>query len=576
MPADLLDLTRLTPSAMHRAVLSTARPFLVRALGLTTLQRLYQRLPASPPDVFADLALNALRIALRCDDVERGRIPEHGALIVVANHPHGALDGLALLSLVRRVRPDVRLLANHWLAAVPELADMCFFVDPFGGRAAIERSRSGLRSAHLWLRHGGALIVFPSGEVAHRLSGDDTPAESPWSTTAARLARATGAAMVPAHITGRNSALFYRAGRLHPALRTCLLPHELIRKQGTQLRVRVGLPLQSAAFETEMALTDAAALATSDLCGSPDRDLAIAQEIAALPPESCLAQAGDLRVFVARAGEIPLSLQEIGRLRERTFRGVGEGTGTAIDLDAFDLSYLHLFSWDDRARCIVGAYRLGLVDRLVARGGVQTLYTRTLFRYDHTLIDRLGPAIELGRSFVRAEYQRNHTALLLLWRGIGQFVARHPRYRRLFGPVSISARYLDVSQQLLMTFLDQQHRDHELASLVAPTTPPDSRTPTHPHPSLESPALSADEVHRLIATWEPDRKGMPVLLRHYLKLQARVVAFNVDPAFGNALDALMVVDLPSVERPLLNRYFGTAEATHYLAHHPAAGISHAA
>lgn len=575
MPADFLDPSRLTSSAITRAVLSAARPFLTRVLGVAELHRLYQRLPAATPGMFADLALNALHIGVRGDDANLARIPERGPLIVAVNHPHGALDGLVMLSLVRRVRPDVRLLANHWLAAIPELAETCFFVDPFGGRAAVERSRGGLRGAHLWLRQGGALIVLPAGEVAHRPSGHDAVNEGPWSTTMARLARGTGAAIVPAHIAGRNSAVFYRAGRLHPLLRTCLLPRELLGKRGTRVGVRFGIPLQPATFHSESALTDAAALATSDLASPPDRELAIEHEIAALPQDACLTSSGDLRAFIARADEIPHTLQEIGRLRERTFRAVGEGTGAPIDLDAFDHRYLHLFSWDDRARCIVGAYRLGLVDRLVARHGVQALYTRTLFRYDGRLIDRLGPAIELGRSFVRAEYQRNPAALLLLWRGIGRFVARHPRYRRLFGPVSISANYLDASQQLLMRFLEQQHHDRALGSLVTPTTPPGHRTPRTA--TGEAPELSADEVHRLIAAWEPDKKGMPVLLRHYLKLRAQVLAFNVDAAFGNALDALMVVDLPSVERPMLNRYLGAEGATRYLAHHASpAGISHAA
>ncbi len=574
MPADFLDASRLASSATNRAVLATARPILASLLGLSALQDLYRRLPAAAPEMFADLALHALRITIVNDGSEGSRIPARGPVIVAANHPHGALDGLALLSIVRRARPDVRLLANHWLAAIPELASLCFFVDPFGGRTAAERSRTGLRQAHLWLRQGGALIVFPAGEVAHDQAGHETPTEAPWQSTMARLARGTGAVVVPGHITGRNRPLFYWAGRLHAWLRTCLLPRELLRKQGTPVRVRLGVPLHPALFDSETSLTQAAARASRELGERVDEDGAIAAEVAALPPAACLARAGDLQVFVAGAAQIPVTLGEIGRLRERTFRAVGEGTGHAVDLDDFDRSYLHLFAWDARTRCIVGAYRLGLVDRLVARRGPTALYTRTLFRYDQTLLDRLGPAIELGRSFVRLEYQRHHSALLILWRGIGQFVVRHPRYRRLFGPVSISASYQDASQQLLLSFLEQQHMDRELSPLVAAMAPP-PRAPAGNSAGAAGGTL--DEVNRLVSAWEPDRKGVPVLLRHYLKLGGRVLAFNVDAAFAHALDTLMVLDLPAVERSLLARYFGDQEAARYLAHHArATGVGRAA
>src|SRR6185295_7967268 len=186
----------------------------------------------------------------------------------------------------------------------------------------------------------------------------------------------------------------------------------------------------------------------------------------------------------------------------------------------------------------------------------------TLFRYDERLIARLSPALELGRSFVRAEYQKNYTALLLLWKGIGRFVARHPRYRLLFGPVSISARYSDASHRLLMEFLRQHHFAKEFAELVdavhAPRTRPAQAAPV---------ARSIDDMNRLVRRAEADGKGMPVLLRQYLKLNARLIGFNVDPAFGDVLDALMLVDLTAVDLSILNRYLGPADAQRFLAHH---------
>src|SRR5207245_5418133 len=140
------------------------------------------------------------------------------------------------------------------------------------------------------------------------------------------------------------------------------------------------------------------------------------------------------------------------------------------------------------------------------------LYTRTLFRYDERLIARLSPALELGRSFVRAEYQKNYNALLLLWKGIGWFVATHPQYRVLFGPVSISCRYSDSSHRLLMAFLHQNHLDSDLAALVEAI----NRPLVNP---ASAPAVpqSVEETNRLVMEAEGHGRGVPILLGQSLK-----------------------------------------------------------
>jgi putative hemolysin len=499
--------------------------FLRRALALDACEVLYrnaQRMPDGPFDV---RLLRALNVTIDAPRFEVETIPCNGPLLMVANHPRGAVDGLALSTLVRRIRPDVRVLASTMLERIPELRELCFFVDPFDGPGAASRSVAGLRAAQAWLRGGGALVIFPSGEVAHRKQRDGSFAESPWRRTAERLARATAARVLPVFIEGQNSRLFYAAGRIHPRLRTALLARELLRASGSTVRVRIGSPVRSA---TTAAMFDA----VEALRGLPSLS-PIESEIDALPPDCCLLEDGAFQVFCTPSHAIPCALREIGRLRAETYRDAGEGTVAAIDLDEFDEAYLHLFVWDRRAKVIVGAYRLGQTDRIVAERGVAGLYTRTLFRYDDRLLNRLPPALELGRSFVRREYQKSYSALLLLWRGIGQFVVRHPHYRILFGPVSVTARYSDHSRQLLMAFLEQNHRDGELASLVQALNPP-----------LRSPAAAASK---------PD---IPVLLRQYLKLNAKLIGFNVDRDFGGALDALMMVDLADVEPAILSRYLG--------------------
>jgi putative hemolysin len=588
MPGDPFQIDVLPDTPIARAAIAAARPFLEWTLALGACRTIYQQLQSGAGEPFDARALRALDITPRAGVTELERIPRTGPLIVAANHPHGILDGLVLTSVLRRVRPDVRVLTNHVLSRIPELGEFCLFVDPFDGPHAAARSRAGLRAAHLWLRRGGALIVFPAGEVAHVRQRDGLHAASLGNPAPGLLPPATGARVVPAFIQGGNSLSFYAAGRVHPALRTMMLGRELLKKRGAAVAVHFGAVIApadlvddglGATARVRAAVDQLAATVGREPDTSRERMVAgsvasgfhrtdpIAADVCALPSQALLVESGSFQVFWARAAQIPTALREIGRLRELTYRAIGEGTGRTCDLDRFDEQYLHLFSWDRDQRRIVGAYRVGQTDRIVATHGVDGLYTRTLFRYDEQLIERLAaPALELGRSFVRAEYQKNYNALLLLWKGIGRFIARHPQYRLLFGPVSISTRYSDFSHYLLMSFLQQNHFAAEFGELVDALHPP--RVLVAPPSSALIPQ-SIDEINRLIERTEADGKGMPVLLRQYLKLNARLIGFNVDAAFGDAVDALMVVDLATIDRATLNRYLGRGEAEQFLARHGA-------
>lgn len=267
-----------------------------------------------------------------------------------------------------------------------------------------------------------------------------------------------------------------------------------------------------------------------------------AAEIAALPPDRLLASSGGLAVYLAHAREIPALLRETGRLREITFRAAGEGTGQEIDLDRFDAHYQHLILWDAVRGRIAGGYRLCPTD--CGAGG---LYTATLFQYSQQFLDQLGPAVELGRSFLCVEYQRTYSALLLLWNGIGRFIARNPRYKVLFGAVSISNDYSAGAREAIVSYLEKYAWWCELASLVRAR---------HPVPHRQSPA-----------PLEQHAPGMPVLLRHYLKLGGRLLGFNLDPDFSDVIDGLIVVDLTRTEPRLLERYLGKDEAAQFMRHH---------
>jgi putative hemolysin len=477
-------------------------------------------------------------------------------LVVVANHPHGALDGLVLASLIRRIRPDVRLLANRLLARIPELRECCFFVDPFDGPSAWVRSRSGLRAAQLWLRHNHALVVFPAGEVAHRLGDRTTPIDSPWRDTAVALAARSGATVLPAFIEGRNSALFYAAGRVHPLARTALLGRELARAAGKTVPVRLGPSFSTSHADEPTQLTRSAREAAESLSNS--EAIRHRAEIARLPEAARLLSSGRYDVYGARGCEIPAVMREIGRQRARAYHAAGEGTDADCDIDIFDEDYVQLFVWDRPAGRIVGAYRLIDTEDARRRRGTKGLYTEQLFQYDTLFFERLGPAVELGRSWVRPEYQKNSSVLFVLWRAIGKYVAERTSARVLFGAVSISPRYSDASHALMRAFLVQHHLAPALADVVTPYRSPVS-------PGIEVPAAPAsiDETDALISRLEPDGTRMPVLLRQYLKLNARVIGFSVDPAFGNAVDALMAVDLAGCDPVLLARYLGPDVATQF-------------
>jgi hypothetical protein len=290
-------------------------------------------------------------------------------------------------------------------------------------------------------------------------------------------------------------------------------------------------------------------------------------EIDGLPSSQCLVDGGGFRVYCARAGQIRWGLQEIGRLRERTFRAVGEGTGRCSDVDSFDAYYRHLFVWDARANAIAGAYRLGLVDEILRCRGTRGLYTHSLFEYSPRLLDALNPAIELGRSFVRAEYQRGYAPLLLLWRGIARVVERAPRYAVLFGPVSISGRYAPASRRLMVEYLSGHRADPGLASQVRPRQPFRDGTPRSRSGARGPAPRTIDELSRQIAGIEPDGKGIPVLLRQYLRLGGRLLGFGVDGEFANTLDGLLMVDLRRVEPTTLVRYMGKSGSDVFRAYH---------
>jgi putative hemolysin len=571
----------LSVATLFPAIPAALDPPLDRVLRFDRARDLYRELRGDARGLAAALlARLAVDIQVSAEDLRQ--VPRQGPVIVAANHPHGILDGAVLATVLGALRPDVKFLANHLLGTVPELADLLIAVDPFGGSKAAAANRRGLRAALAHLAGGGLLVVFPAGAVSHFDWRCRSVRDAEWNPAVARLAERTGAAVLPVFIDGRNSALFQAAGLLDPRLRTALLVRELLKKERARVRVRAGSPVppsRLAALESPESRTAYLRWRTEVLGGRADfkprtrlpalrrraaSELEIAapvpaadlvREIAALPPERLLAESGELRAYLAPAFEIPATLREIGRLREIAFRAAGEGTGSPLDLDRFDRHYLHLFVWHRRKQEIVGAYRMAAADVC----GLNGLYTATLFRYGGEFLDRLGPALELGRSFLRLEYQGNPAGLVLMWKAITRFVHRNPRYKVLFGPVSISREYHPLARHIMVSFLRRRAWLAEMAGLVRSVRPF--------HPRAEERAVDLEDLSSVVADVENGGRGVPVLLRQYLKLGGKLLGFNVDPKFSNVVDGLILVDLTRTEPRLLERYMGAREAGEFLAYH---------
>ncbi|MEI8241816.1 MAG: GNAT family N-acyltransferase [bacterium] len=589
-----LPLQRIS-NLLLRNLLLPARPMLEWMLGIPKLNAThYKASQMDPALAFADRTLQVLGVSYLVADEERAAIPATGPVVVVANHPFGGVEGVILLSLLQSARPDVRCMANFMLGAIPEMREQFILVDPFGARSAASRNSQPMKDSLRWLQGGGMLGIFPAGEVSSFDLHCGLVRDPAWDHKIAAIVRHTQATVLPVYFHGHNGFGFQAAGVIHPRLRTLLLPRQLTNKQGQELRLRVGSPIpwkDMADISSDEKLIRFLRLRTyllaeresrrrrpffirlpralpADPVCLPAPAETYAREIAALPPEQKMIESGDMEVYVAQARQAPALMREIGRLREITFRAVGEGTGEALDIDRFDKYYWHLFMWNKARQEVVGGYRLGMADRIVDDFGVKGLYTRTVFRFDERFLNRIQPAIELGRSFVRPEYQRAYTSLLLLWKGISAFIGKNPRYRILFGPVSITNEYREASRNMIIESLRRIRMSSDLADLVKPRRPPrPPRTAEWNQLEYRDFFDDMDQVAGLVEEVEPDHKGIPVLLRQYLKLGGRLVAFNVDPDFSFVVDGLILVDLKSADPKTLRRYMGNDVADSYLRFH---------
>ncbi len=533
-------------------------------------------------DNFFHLACKHLNLHYDLEGLEN--IPAEGPCVIVSNHPHGLSDGIMFGDVAMRVRSDIRIVVNEFLHCVRGMRPYSITVDVYGGDAARRANMAGMREILKWLREGHCILVFPSGSAASWSAQDGRIIDDPWQANISTLIRKTGATVVPMHISGHSGKLFQWVTRMAKEHRSFLLPREIKRDGRMRHSISLGKPIAPALFELlpeDTSLSDYLRLnsmllryppssrtpaqqitpprQTSAIAESISAD-ALEAEITALPAD-CLcyeSESSGLRVYAAEAEQIPGMLREIGTQRELTFRGVGEGTGSDCDLDSYDAYYVHLFVWDTRGRRLVGAYRIGRTDTILAEhGGTRGIYNASFFNIEDGALPTLSQGLEMGRAFIVPDYQKQPASLDTLWMGIGRYLTKYPQYRYLYGTVSISAEYCNLSRSLILSYLQQNMMDDSMAASIHALHPPvglgllseDARLlPT----ALADPRL----LNSLVTELENDARGIPVLLRQYLRLGGRMAAFGIDENFGNTLDCFVIVDMKHAPERVLRRYCG--------------------
>ena len=524
---------------------------------------------------FVDAIFKEIELEYDYFEEELLRIPAEGPFVTVSNHPLGGIDGLILLKLISKRRPDYKVMANFLLQKIEPLKDHFMPVNPFENRKDLRSSYQGIKESMAYIRDGHGLGMFPAGEVStlHLESGKILDKE--WQIPAIRLLRKMEAPIIPIFFRARNSRLFYMLSLLSPTLQTAKLPSELFGHNTRSIRVRIGKPIPFHEYkdlseeETRDILREHTYRLANTLDGEPRLNIIrnrftlrpskpehpvadeqpaekIREEIAtAKEQEHLLTEFRNFQVYCCPASKIPHILLEIGRLREITFREVGEGTGNERDLDKFDKHYLHLILWDKVAGKIAGAYRLGMGHDLYEKKGLKAFYIKTLFRIDREVHPVFQKSLEMGRAFITSEYQQKPMPLFLLWKGITHVVLRNrDKVRYLTGCVSISNRFSKYSKSIMIEFVKRHFYDAEMAKHIHPRK--EYKVKLGPLERAMLDKTTPDDINkfdRYIDDIEPGNMRFPVLLKKYIKQNAKIVAFNVDPKFNHAVDGFMYIDI---------------------------------
>lgn len=560
---------------------------ILKLLNLDVLNKFYNKNKDLPGKEFIDLLLEHLEIDFEISDEDLRRIPKTGAFITVSNHPLGAIDGVLLMKLILERRSDFKVMGNFLLHRVAPLKPFVLAVNPFENKKEVKSSLSGFREALSHLKEGYPLGIFPAGEVSTHREGR-LLVDRPWEEAAIKLIKKAEVPVVPIYFHAKNSKMFYRLAKISSNLRTARLPSEMLTQKERKIIVRIGNPISvndqkelqsirtfsnflrrktymlSNAFQKRTFLE---AIPKSFKLPKPPKKIVGPISVEEMEKEIQFLRETDRRLLISKNYEVFLSLeefmpqvvQEIGRLREITFREVGEGTNQSIDLDKFDSYYHHMFLWDNEEKKIAGAYRMGLGSEIFPRYGIDGFYMQDLFRFDPELYKMMSESIEMGRAFIIKEYQQRPMPLFLLWKGIVHTTLRFPEHRYLIGGVSISNKFSEFSKSLMIEFMKSNYYDPYVAQYIKPKKEYKVKLKDADKDFVfDETKADLNKFDKIIDELEPGTLRLPVLIKKYIKQNAKVVAFNVDPLFNNAVDGLMyirIADLPeSTVKPVLEEF----------------------
>ena len=559
---------------------------LLRILRISTINKIYDKNKNKSELDFLNGVLDDCNIKFEVPEDDLKRIPKEGPFITISNHPLGGIDGVLLLKLLIEKRADYKIIANFLLHRIAPLKPYVMPVNPFETRKDVKSSVAGIKSALSHLREGKPLGIFPAGEVSTYKDGK-LKVDKPWEEGAVKLIKKAEVPVIPIYFHAQNSKLFYFLSKISDTLRTAKLPSEVISQGGRVVRVRIGKPISvkdQSDFKDIPSFCEFIRKKTYMLANpfekahklistqnikikKPAKKIAAQKNVDSFINEvnilraknSRLLESKNYEVFFAGAKEIPNLLHEIGRLREITFREVGEGTNKSLDLDKYDKYYSHLFLWDREASCLVGAYRMGLGKDIFKKYGINGFYVQTLFKIEPELHQMMSNTIEMGRAFIVSEYQQKPMPLFLLWKGIVHVTLRYPEHKYLMGGVSISNQFSEFSKSLMIEFMKSHYYDPYIAQYIYPKKEFKVKLKDGDKDFIFD-ATKADmqKFDKFIDEIEPGALRIPVLIKKYVKQNARLVAFNVDPKFNNAIDGLMYIkvsDLPeSTVKPVMEEF----------------------
>lgn len=562
----------------------------MKTLRIAELNKIYDRNKHLQGTEFLNTILNEFQIRFEIPEEDLKRIPKEGGYITISNHPLGGIDGILLLKLMLEKEPDFKIIANFLLHRIEPLKPYIMPVNPFESHKNEKSSVAGLKETLRHLSDGKPLGIFPAGEVS-TYKDDRLIVDKPWEEGAIKIIKKAQVPVVPIYFHAKNSTLFYLLSRLSATLRTAKLPSELLTQKKRTIKVRIGKPISVAEQNEHETIGEFSEflrrktymlanafqkpgghkiLNTQHIIPKPHKTPKeivkpanhdkIVEEIKQLREgDARLLQSKNYEVFLISAEKIPNILHEIGRLREITFREIGEGTNQSIDIDKFDQYYHHMFLWDDEAQKIAGAYRMGLGSEIFPKYGINGFYLQELFRFENELHDMMHKSIEMGRAFITSEYQQKPMPLFLLWKGIVHTTLRYPEHKYLIGGVSISDQFSDFSKSLMIEFMKSHYYDPYVAQYVYPKKEYKVKLKDADKDFVfNETKADLNKFDKIIDEIEPDNLRLPVLIKKYIKQNAKVIAFNVDPLFNNSVDGLMyirIADLPeSTVKPVLEEF----------------------